>query len=163
MLVKFFDEQVNLPKHKLEYLYYMMADVNTIDKWHKYMTNPQPICDFECVYDWRDDVRNKTFPANSKFTMIRNKELQYVHYTITPLRYNPYYHNSVQFSFIGEFRMERWWQPRIGKDIYFNLHREQKNYLTTEQRQEMLLHHAKGIFSHIAERITHDIPKIPNH
>ena len=55
-----------------------MSDINKIDTWHKYMTNPQPICDFECVYDWRDDVRDKTFHANSKFTMIHNKEMQYV-------------------------------------------------------------------------------------
>ena len=152
MLKKFFDEQVSLSKSQLQKLYYMMADINKIDTWHKYMTNPQPISDFECVYDWRDDVRDKTFHANSKFTMIQNRELQYVHYTITPLRYNPYYHNSVKFSYHGAFRMERWWQPRIGKDIYANLHREQKGYLTTEQRQEMLLYHAKGIFSNILER-----------
>ena len=81
MLKKFFDEQVNIPKSQLEKLYYVMADINKIDAWHKYMTNPQPICDFECVYDWRDDVRDKTFHANSKFTMIYNRELQYVHYT----------------------------------------------------------------------------------
>ena len=60
MLKKFFDEQVNIPKSQLEKLYYMMADINKIDTWHKYMTNPQPISDFECVYDWRDDVRDKT-------------------------------------------------------------------------------------------------------
>ena len=41
----------------------------------------------------------------------------------------------------------------MGKDMYANLHREQKGYLTTEQRQEMLLHHAKGIFSHILDNV----------
>ena len=152
-LEKFFDERVNISKSQLEKLYYMMSDINKIDTWHKYMTNPQPICDFECVYDFRDDVRDKTFHANSKFTMIHNREMQHIHYTITPLRYNPYYHNSVKFSFLDKFRMERWWQPRMGKDMYANLHREQKGYLTTEQRQEMLLHHAKGIFSHILDNV----------
>ena len=152
-LEKFFDERVNISKSQLEKLYYKMSDINKIDTWHKYMTNPQPICDFECVYDWRDDIRDKTFHANSKFTMIHNKEMQYVHYTITPLRYNPYYHNSVKFSFLDKFRMERWWQPRNDNDIFTNLVKEQKSFLTTEQRQEMLLHHAEGIFSNILESV----------
>ena len=139
----------------------MMSDVNKIDKWHKYMTNPQPICDFECVYDWRDDVRNRTFHANSKFTVVHKAELQYIHYTITPLKFNPYYHNSVRFSFIDAFRMERWWQPRVSKDIYANLHREQKDYITTEQRQDMLFHHAKGIFSNILDKVE-DADNLPH-
>ena len=120
MLKKFFDEQVNIPKSQLEKLYYihMSTDINKIDT--RYMTNPQPICDFECVYDWRDDVRDKTFHANSKFTMIYNRELQYVHYTITPLRYNPYYHNSVK-RLTHKFRMESGGKFQTGKDMYANL------------------------------------------
>ena len=152
-LIKFFDKQVNLSKVELEKLYYMMSDINKIDTWHKYMINPVPICDFECVYDWIDDVRNKIFRANSKFTMIYNSEKQFIHYTITPLKYNPYYHNSVKFSFIASFRMERWWQPRSANDIFTNLHRRQNSFLTPGQRQEMLLHHAEGIFSNILDRV----------
>ena len=49
--------------------------------------------------------------------------------------------------------MERWWQPRNDNDIFTNLVKEQKSFLTTEQRQEMLLHHAEGIFSNILERV----------
>ena len=93
MPVKFFDKQVNLTKVELEKLYYMMSDITKIDTWHKYMSNPVPICDFECVYDWTDDVRNKIVRANSKFTMIHNSEMQFIHYTITPLKYNPYYNH----------------------------------------------------------------------
>ena len=81
---KFFDEQVNIPKSQLEKLYYMMLDTwQVYDKFNLYALN---------AYMTRDDVRDKTFHV---FTMIYNRELQYVHYTITPLRYNPYYHNSV--------------------------------------------------------------------
>ena len=152
-LIKFFDKQVNLSKVELEKLYYMMSDITKIDTWHKYMINPVPICDFECVYDWIDDVRNKIFRANSKFTMIYNSEKQFIHYTITPLKYNPYYHNSVKFSFIDSFRMERWWQPRSANDIFTNMHRRQNSFLTPGQRQEMLLHHAEGIFSNILDRV----------
>ena len=42
-------------------------------------------------------------------------------------------------------------KPAIKESI--DLVKEQKSFLTTEQRQEMLLHHAEGIFSNILESV----------
>ena len=139
-LIKFFDRTVVFSDELLSKLYVAMSDVHKIDNWHQYMTNPLPISSFECLYDWEDVVRNRNFAKNSKFTVVDKHDQSYVHYTITPLEYNPYYNNSVKFTFTnGEFRMERWFLIRPNK----------KDKLNVQERENMLKHHANGIFSKI--------------
>ena len=139
-LIKFLDRTVVFSDELLSKLYVAMSDVHKIDNWHQYMTNPLPISSFECLYDWEDVVRNRNFAKNSKFTVVDKHDQSYVHYTITPLEYNPYYNNSVKFTFTnGEFRMERWFLIRPNK----------KDKLNVQERENMLKHHANGIFSKI--------------
>jgi len=139
-LIKFFDRTVVFSDELLSKLYVAMSDVHKIDNWHQYMTNPLPISSFECLYDWEDVVRNRNFAKNSKFTVVDKHDQSYVHYTITPLEYNPYYNNSVKFTFTnGEFRMERW----------FLIIPNKKDKLNVQERENILKHHANGIFSKI--------------
>ena len=139
-LIKFFDRTAVLSNELLTKLYVTMSNVHEIDNWHKYMDNPISISPFECVYDFTDDVRNKVNYKNSKFTVVDKHDQSYVHYTITPLEYNPYYNNSVKFTFTnGEFRMERWFLIRPNK----------KDKLNVQERENLLKHHANGIFNKI--------------
>lgn len=118
-----------------------MSDINKIDVWHKYMNNPIPISDYECVYDWTDEIHNRVLISNSKFTTVDKKDFEYVYYTITPLQKNRYYHNGVRFSFVDSFRMERW--------LMMNPYA--KDFLHEYERIDLLKHHANGIFNNVVE------------
>ena len=105
------------------------------------MNNPIPISDYECLYDWTDEIHNRVLISNSKFTTVDKKDFEYVYYTITPLKKNPYYHNGVRFSFVDSFRMERW--------LMMNPYA--KDFLHEYERIDLLKHHANGIFNNVVE------------